>query len=160
MSALAIAGLIAIGFLLAVIEIFLPGGIFGVIGTILIISGVIGAALTYGSSVALPLGFGCLMASVVLFAFWVNIFPKSWIGKKINLEAQITRDAGYVSQPKGLDDLLGKKGVALTDLRPAGVAMIEQKRTDVVTEGMFIEKGTEIVVASVDSNRVVVRIVA
>ncbi|GMV66599.1 MAG: hypothetical protein AMXMBFR75_23950 [Candidatus Hinthialibacteria bacterium] len=157
MSAIAIGGLIGIGFLLAIIEIFLPGGIFGLIGTVMILSGIIGAAITYGGSVALPLGFGCLVAAIVLFAFWINIFPTSWIGRKINLQAEVTRADGYISQPKGLEDLVGKTGVAATDLRPAGVALIDQKRVDVVTEGMFVDKGSSIIVASVDSNRVVVR---
>jgi len=157
MSAATIAGLIAIGYLLAIIEIFVPGGIFGIIGTALVISGVLGAAFAYGASVAVPLGFGCLFGGVILFAFWVNFFPKSWVGQMLNLQAQNTKDEGYVSQAPGLIDLLGKRGVTQTDLRPAGVALIDGKRVDVVTEGMFVEKGASIEVASVDSNRVVVR---
>ncbi len=159
MSAMTIAGLIAIGYLLAIVEIFVPGGIFGVIGTALIIVGVLGSAMTFGSSVAVPLGFGCMIGGVVVFAFWVNFFPKSWIGKKINLEASNTKDGGYVSQAAGMVDLVGKHGTAQTDLRPAGVAMIEGRRVDVVTEGMFVDKGSNLVVASADSNRVVVRVV-
>ena len=159
MSAITIAGLIAIGYLLAIVEIFVPGGIFGIIGTALIISGVLGSAFAYGASVAVPLGFGCMIAGVVLFAFWVNFFPKSWVGKKINLEARNAKNEGYVSQSSGMVDLIGKRGTAQTDLRPGGVALIDGRRVDVVADGMFVEKGTAIVVASVDSNRVVVRVV-
>ncbi len=159
MSTITIAGLIAIGYLLAIVEIFVPGGVFGVIGAALIITGVVGSAFTFGSSVAIPLGFGCMVAGVILFTFWVNFFPKSWIGRRINLEASNTKTEGYVSQAPELVDLVGKRGTAQTDLRPAGVAMIDGRRVDVVTEGMFIEKGTAIVVASADSNRVVVRVV-
>jgi membrane-bound serine protease (ClpP class) len=159
MSAITIAGLIAIGYLLAIVEIFVPGGIFGIIGTAMIISGVLGSAFAFGSSVAVPLGFGCMIGGVVIFAFWVNFFPKSWVGRRINLEASNTKTGGYVSQAAGMVELIGKQGVAQTDLRPAGVAVIEGHRVDVVTEGMFVDKGTHIVVASADSNRVVVRVV-
>lgn len=159
MSALTIGGLIAIGYLLAVVEIFVPGGIFGVIGTALIICGVLGSAYTYGSAVAVPLGFGCMIGGVILFAFWVNFFPRSWIGRRINLEASNTRDEGYSSQAAGMVELVGKRGTAQTDLRPAGVALIEGRRVDVVTEGMFVDKGSAVVVASADSNRVIVRVI-
>jgi membrane-bound serine protease (ClpP class) len=157
MSTVTIVGLIVIGYILAIIEIFVPGGIFGIIGTGLIITGVLGSFFVGGASIGIPLGFGCLLAGVILFAFWVNYFPKSWVGKMINLEANNARTDGYVSQAPGLADLVGQEGVAQTDLRPAGVALIAGKRIDVVTEGMFVDKGSTIVVANVDSNRVVVR---
>ena len=56
----------------------------------------------------------------------------------------------------GLEDYVGKTGVASTKLRPAGTALIESTRVDVVTTGDFIEKETEIVVVRVDGNRIVV----
>ncbi|NQV49987.1 MAG: NfeD family protein, partial [Candidatus Marinimicrobia bacterium] len=56
----------------------------------------------------------------------------------------------------GMESMLGKSGVALTKLRPAGTALIEGSRIDVVTPGDFIEKDTEISIIRVDGNRVVV----
>jgi membrane-bound serine protease (ClpP class) len=49
------------------------------------------------------------------------------------------------------------EGRAVTDLRPSGVAIIDQQRIDVVTRGEYLEKQTEIVVAAVRGNQIVVK---
>jgi membrane-bound serine protease (ClpP class) len=53
--------------------------------------------------------------------------------------------------------LVGKQGVAMTVLRPAGKAQIGDHFVDVVSEGPFISAGRKIEVLSVSGNRVVVR---
>ena len=54
-------------------------------------------------------------------------------------------------------ELLNQTGTAFTTLRPAGTAIINDKRVDVVTEGALIEKGTAIKVVAIEGLRVVVR---
>jgi membrane-bound serine protease (ClpP class) len=56
--------------------------------------------------------------------------------------------------------LVGKTGIAMTVLRPAGKAQIGDEFVDVVSEGPFISAGRKIEVASVSGNRVVVREIA
>ena len=46
---------------------------------------------------------------------------------------------------------------AVTDLHPAGSALINRKRYDVVSQGSYIGKGTGLVVVSVEGNRIVVK---
>lgn len=154
MSGEIIAIMILIGFLLIAVEIFLPGGIFGLIGTGLILAGVIGSAYTYGSTVAVPVGFGCLAGGVLAFAGWIRFFPRSWMGRKLSLENEAASSQGYQSQSPELESLVGKTGEALTDLRPGGLAMIEGKRIDVVSTGAYVEKGSPIRIVEVSSNRV------
>jgi membrane-bound serine protease (ClpP class) len=50
-------------------------------------------------------------------------------------------------------------GIAQTNLRPSGTAMINGQRVDVVTEGPMIEQGAAIKVVAVEGMRVVVRAV-
>jgi len=52
--------------------------------------------------------------------------------------------------------LEGKEGVAHSTLRPAGTALIDGVRVDVVTRGEMIEAKTRIRVIAVEGNRVVV----
>lgn len=64
--------------------------------------------------------------------------------------------------PKAAAPPVGKTGIAMTALRPAGKASIEDEVYDVVTQGDFIERGTpvrilkiigvKIIVARIDSN--------
>lgn len=53
--------------------------------------------------------------------------------------------------------LLGATGVALSDLRPAGIAEIDGERIDVVTEGGYLDVGTRVVVTRDEGYRRVVR---
>ncbi len=65
-------------------------------------------------------------------------------------------EEGYVSHEARVD-LIGKCGVAITVLRPAGTALIDDERVDVVTEGEYIERHRPIEVVDVDGLKVVVR---
>ena len=55
--------------------------------------------------------------------------------------------------------MVGARGIALTDLRPSGVARIDNHRIDVVTEGGFIEEGKTIEVIADEEYRRVVKLV-
>ncbi len=54
-------------------------------------------------------------------------------------------------------DLVGKEGVTTMPLRPAGMAIIDGNKVDVVTMGDFIEKDIPVRVVDNSGNRVVVR---
>ena len=53
--------------------------------------------------------------------------------------------------------LLHQTGTAMTSLRPSGMAMINEERVDVVTEGQMIERGTPVKVVAIEGMRVIVR---
>lgn len=55
--------------------------------------------------------------------------------------------------------LEGAAGIAITDLRPGGMAQIDGRRIDVVTDGEFLPEGTELEVVSDQGYRRVVRAV-
>lgn len=66
-----------------------------------------------------------------------------------------TRFAGrHVPVPPA--ELVGRRGVAATDLRPAGIMELDGERLDVVTEGAFVRRGTPVRVIEVGGNRIVV----
>ena len=66
------------------------------------------------------------------------------------------KEDGYVSNINRID-LLGKEGVALTILRPAGTVIINHERIDAVSEGGFIEQNASVKVIKVEGARIVVR---
>ena len=146
-----IAGLILAGFLLVAAEMFLPGYIAGVLG-FLCLTASVGAVFLYagpalGLVAALVIGGGSLIGVIV----WLNVFPKTFIGRRIVL---------FSTQPKEVPagtKLIGEQGVALTPLRPAGSAWIAGKRVDVSAVGEFLEEGAAVVVVAADGLRVAVR---
>ena len=66
-------------------------------------------------------------------------------------------DDGFQAPPQELSALVGHSGQSVSPLRPAGVALIDGKRVDVVTNGEFIQPETEVEVIDVEGRRVVVR---
>lgn len=55
--------------------------------------------------------------------------------------------------------MLGKQGVALSTLRPAGTVLIEGKRYDVSSLGDFLPKDSKIVVTKVEGSKLFVDLI-
>jgi membrane-bound serine protease (ClpP class) len=156
--------LVASGFVLLVLEIFvIPGfGLAGVLGIGALLAGLslslIGGGATW-EFVAIAMGrvlisvFLALAASLLLLRF----LPRLPFGRQLILETGLAADAGYASAPESDNRWLGKNGTAFSPLRPAGIAVIDGERVDVVSDGEFIDVGMPILVTRVDGNRIVVR---
>ena len=65
--------------------------------------------------------------------------------------------AGTSHAPQGKDDLIGKRGEALTTLAPSGVVVIDNHRYEAFAVGGFVERGTRMEVIGFDNFRVKVR---
>ncbi|MBN2211292.1 MAG: hypothetical protein JW709_07835 [Sedimentisphaerales bacterium] len=70
---------------------------------------------------------------------------------------KLTRNKPLVGGIEETPVKTGQRGKALSQLRPAGRAMINGRRVDVVTQGSMIEADVEIIVVAVEGNRVVVK---
>ncbi len=152
---LIISGLIIIGFILVLIEIFLVPGfnIFGIFGFVMIVLGII---LSYTKLDTRIANF-ILIFSLVLAVFLARLVVKSKTWHGIVLDTAEKKDAGFHVSTENLTSLLGKQGFAITKLRPAGIALINDEKIDVMAEGNLIEKDRPIEVIKVEGNRVVVR---
>lgn len=145
--------LIVIGFILFIIELFTPTfGIVGITGILLLIAGCY-MAVTQLSTLA---GIFVSIASFIIIIICVRIFPRTRVAKRIFLSTAETKDTGFHSGSKELDMLIGKEGVSLTPLRPSGTALIDGKRIDVVTEGVYLPQDSVIKVTAVKGPRIVV----
>jgi membrane-bound serine protease (ClpP class) len=77
---------------------------------------------------------------------------------RLVLQAETRTSEGYVSSSRERDsDLLNQEGVSLSELRPAGIALIDGRRVDVVTDGEFVGVQQPVRVVEARGNRVVVR---
>ena len=152
---LLISGLIIIGFILVLIEIFLVPGIniFGIFGAIMIVLGII---LSYTKLDTRIANF-ILIFSLVLAVVLTRMVIKSKTWHRIVLDTEEKKEAGFHVSADSLTSLMGRKGVAVTKLRPAGIALINNEKIDVMAEGNLIEKDQPIEVIKVEGNRVVVR---
>lgn len=150
-----IGGLIIFGFILILIEIFLVPGfnIFGIFGFVMVVMGIVVAYSKLDSRIANFL----LIFSIILSVLLIRMVVKSKSWKRMVLDANQKKTEGFHASADNLVSLLGKQGITLSKLRPAGVALVEEEKVDVVTEGNFIEENKPIKIILVEGNRVVVR---
>jgi len=151
--------LIIVGVLLLAAEVLVIPG-FGVAGVLGIAAVVIAVVRIFQGSAASVLGYSALFGGVLVAALlW--ILPNSKVAAAFRLSTRLTNPPSPVTPdtPWSADRayLAGREGVALSDLRPAGVARFENERVDVVSEGDFIAAGSRITVLRVEGMRVIVR---
>jgi membrane-bound serine protease (ClpP class) len=96
-----------------------------------------------------------IIIPLAALAFWLA--PRTKMGRTMILNTTERSEDGFQAPSKELEKLVGKSGTAITPLRPSGAAMIQGIRVDVVSQGDFIAKDSEVEVVSVEGNRVVVR---
>lgn len=142
--------LLVAGVILLVLETFLPGMIAGIIGLGCLAAGVIAGFVNFGPQTGFYIFAGVTVGVIAGTFVWVKVFPNTRAAKKF-VSHQTSGDI-KTERP----ELLHKTGVALTPLRPAGMALIHGHRVDVVTEGGMIERDTPVKVVAVEGMRVVV----
>lgn len=149
-----------VGLVFIIIEIFQPGfGIFGVLGGILAVVGIVLRAIV---------GDGNVFAQVFLLLLFYVIFiviaflilavtaKKGWLNRSPLIESSTAVAFGHSDGTADYSALVGAVGVARTDLRPVGKVEIDAVLYDVVTEGFFIKNGEAVRVVSVEGSKITV----
>ena len=144
-----------VGILCIIVELLMP--------TVGLLAGVGVAAMLYSVVLALGGDINALYAMLISFVVAIAVFavivkklPSSRLWNKVVLKDQSSSSLGFVSaEPR--NELMGRHGTVLTELRPAGSALIDGRPVDVISEGAFLPKGEEVIVVAVNGSRVVVR---
>ena len=143
--------LLILGAILLFLETLLPGMIAGTIGFICLLAAVILGYRDFGYQTGSLILAGVLAGLLVGTWCWLKYFPESRMARKFISQGSV----GELGVDK--PELLNRTGVALTRLRPSGVANINGRRVDVVTEGGLIERGAAVKVVAVEGSRILVR---
>ncbi len=162
--------LVITGIILLVAEIFLiPGfGFAGVGGILCLLAGVY-LSLTRVTfpeytwdfmrlrDAGVTLMVACLIFMVFIVLTW-KLFPKTPLARALILADAQVAAAGYVVQTEAdMNAAVGRRGVAITMLRPAGRGRFGKDTYDLMTRGEFIEKGKPIEIIQAEGNRYVVK---
>jgi membrane-bound serine protease (ClpP class) len=159
-----------LGLLLILVELFvIPGfGVTGIVGALLMVFS-LGASLVGNVGFSFPdsgeisraiVTLAVTMVLLVVFMYSVGKYlPRSQHVNRLVLAPELGSESGYTSA-ESHDELIGQRGVALTTLRPAGIADIAGDRVDVVSQGTYIQAGDAVEVVRVRGSRVEVRPVA
>ncbi len=147
---LLVVALLVLGTILMAVEVLIiPGfGVVGVLGVGAMASACILAYLQLGSEAAAL----SVLAGVVISGLLFWRLPKTRTAKSMVLSAA---HKGHAADPS-LAALQDARGVAISDLRPAGSASIDGRVVDVITDGDYVERGSAICVVAVKGPRVIV----
>ena len=170
-------GLVCIG-----LEVFvIPGvGAFGISGVRLVVSSRVLASQTFFTlephadfeMMARTMGTLSLslIAVIVFGAVMSRFLPHVPVFNQMILTPPGMADTDHGDEPQLAPDLMGgpasaqasaslmgKQGVAVSVLRPAGKAMFGDRYVDVVSDGPYVQPGAAIEVVEVAGNRIVVR---
>ncbi|UCB45683.1 MAG: nodulation protein NfeD [Spirochaetota bacterium] len=162
--------LFVLGLVMLIVEIFLiPGfGVVGISGIVLIVlslilsmQGFVWPQYTWQWNIFrrnILVVISSTAVSIIAFAILVSVLPQMKLFSRLTLQTVQAADEGYtVQKEEDTRRLLGRKGKAITTLRPSGKVEIEGDILVVETDGEFIEKDTLVEIIEVSGNRIVVR---
>lgn len=134
-------------------EVIIPSG--GLLG--MLAAGLIGYSLySVFTEVSANTGYLFIVVDVVTLPVIILFGLKMLARSPAALKTELSSESGVTSQSMELGTFLGKTGTAVSDLRPSGVAEIDNQRVDVVSRGEYINKGAKVVVTAVTGNQIIV----
>lgn len=147
--------LLITGFVLIGIEFTAPGISFpGIAGTICLVVAVFLTADSIVEGTLMTIFILAILGIMLGITLW--LFAKGKIIKPLILTEEQTKSRGYISS-SDLEYLLGKEGIALTDLRPAGIGNFDGISFDVISEGQYISKDEPIIISQVKGSKLIVK---
>jgi len=160
--------LLALGLIMMLVEILIIPG-FGVvgIGAIILLAG--GVYLAW-IKLSLAWSIGATLISISSIILSIVVLRKSGIPGSMVLNRRVGESASppaaageQAEESKKKDSVTkdsvicaGQTGLAVSDLRPAGIANFQGRRLNVLTDGTYIRKGTRIRIIKVEGNRIFV----
>ena len=112
----------AVGVLFIAAEVFLPGGIVGVIGGLVIIGGVVQAYSEFGAQGAFIAAIVAILLLVAALYLEFKVLPNTRIGSRLFLNESVNARTGY---SQAADEIVGQICTTVTALGPTGFVMVK-----------------------------------
>ena len=147
--------LLILGLALIVAEVlFVSFGVVAVLAGVSLLSAVF-VAFQESTAFGVTILVVEAIASPIVLTLAFKLLPKTPFGRQLILAGPATPGSAGAADAD-LAGYVGKVGVTLSALRPAGFARIDGRKIDVVTRGEMLDAGVDVVVVDVTGNRVVV----
>lgn len=160
----------ALGVMLLAVEIFLlPGfGLCGVAGIAFMFTGILLSFQEFlvpqtpyhyeELRVNLLQILSSITGSIIVMIILIRYLPGMPLFGRLVLKTAEVAELGFeTTLPLPKEGLVGKRGYALSMLRPSGRAQIGEEVLDVVTQGEFVDSGQAVEVMEIKGNRIIVR---
>ncbi len=139
-------------------ELFLPThGILALCAALLALGSII---LAYNASPTLGILFGMtiVIVSPIVFYWAIRLYPHTPMGKRVMLRKPAEKiNQPFAQETQKLTQYIGKRGTALSTLRPSGIVDIDGDRIDCISESDAIPAGTPVEIIRVIGLKAVVK---
>jgi len=146
-----IIGLVAIALAFIIAEVlFVPGGILGILGGLLLIYAIY---LPYSEGYTTEAHINAfLIFSILTIALFTIIKQKSWrrVELKNSIDSSVKEDYREVIN-------IGDTGITISRLTPLGTIRIGNKTLEGKSDDGFLDPKTEIEIISIDRNEIIVK---
>ena len=157
MEALTIIGIILLvaGFVLAAVELMIPGfGLPGISAIVCLITGIFFIADTIEEGILITVVVIVVLG--ILMTIIMGLLAKRKLKSPIILDTDVKAEDSHLNS-SDLEYLVHREGVAVTDLRPAGRGTFDGIDLDISSDGSYIERGTPVVIDRVSEKRLIVK---
>lgn len=145
--------LFALGLIFMFIEVFMPGAVFGILGGLTMIGGIVVAVMNYGGTGGVAAGVVAVVAVCgTLYAELVWL-PKTRFAQKFSVRST---SGDTLSQQQVEPDVVGKLAEALTTLAPSGYVKVEGRRYEAFCQSGHAVRGAQLRVTGLDNFRLIV----
>lgn len=147
-----------IALVMFVIELFTPGvGVAGATGLLSLIA-VIVMQLGWGHPRVALYIIAISLLVIILGLIWIiRSMQRGRLSKSFLVNRDHSNGTSVPEVAAAKEELIGKSGIAITTLRPSGIAEFDGKRLDVATSGEFIKKGATITIIQAQGMHIRVR---
>jgi membrane-bound ClpP family serine protease len=148
-----IACILALGGLLFIyLEYFLPGGMMAFIGSVFLLTSIF---MVYFAK------HSFLYVLIAIFMIICSLIAVMWLAlknvKKSKRSFYLDDDQSGFQASEYRKDLIGKTGVAKTDLRPSGHILVNEEYVQAVSNVGYIKMGEKVVILSGEGSRYIVQ---
>lgn len=146
-----------VGFVLLVVEMYVPGfGLPGISGIVLMIGGI--ALMEPTPLQALILALISVLLLGITFSIVLHSISKGRLSRSKLVLNEVLNQKND-EDDNDLSFFIGKVGTTHTALRPAGIAEFDGVKLNVVSDGDFVGHNEQVYIERVEGNRIVVRVV-
>lgn len=157
MGTLTIIGIILLvaGFVLIGVELVMPGfGLPGISGIVCLIGGIFFIANSFEEGILITVVvivvLGMLMTAIM------GLLTKRRLKSPIILDTDVKAEDSYLNS-SDLEYLVHRKGITVTNMRPAGRGNFDGIDLDIISDDGYIERGTPVVIDRISEKRLIVK---
>ena len=148
-----IVTLIGIALVLFLFEIFVPGGILGILGILCMLAACWVAYKEIGSVAATITFLVALVISLGMFILELKVISKTRFGQSFFHKTSLQETS---LKPQAGAEVIGKVGETSTRMNPTGMVVIDGVRYEASSRTGLLDKGVSVKAVNVDNFRIIV----